>query len=482
LKGKLWVRIFIRIAAIFAAFVIILTCCNRWFLPGFFKSSEKKLLREQAHEIAALNLENRSEVAAHLSGISDRYNFEVEIFNERGEVLFTSYGSQIIDFHYKDNPGLMMNHKKLEVLESETEADGSVFETALDRHTHTEYLIYRSDMGGGVYAELRVQTGLLENSADIAERFIGIIALFCLAAALVWTYFSARRISRPISEMSEITRSMANLSFDKKVNVDSSDEIGQLGGAVNELSEKLSATLIDLQKSNAQLRNEIELERSLDSMRRGFVANVSHELKTPISIISGYAEGLKLDINPEAREKYCDTIIDESNRMNKLVLSLLELSKYESGQVPLKIESFSLSSLAREMAKKIFNDAKIELILPEGEYIAFADPLQIEQVIKSLLENAKSHTPEGGCVEVKILDGEEYTLEIHNSGSHIDEEKMPQIWQSFFRGEESHKREESRFGLGLSIVSAICRMHGKDCGVYNTESGVCFWVNIDKAK
>ncbi len=481
MKGKLWIRIFLRIAIIFAVFFIVLTCANRLFLPQFFLSSEKRLLREHADTLCALDISDNTAIAAHLAEISDAHNFEVEIYNNRGEVLYTSYGSQIIDFYYKGNHGLSMNHKKLEVKKTEHLKDGSVFETAIDKHTKTEYLIYRTTMGGGINAELRVQTGLLKNSAQIAERFIGLVALACLFAALIWTYFSARKISRPISEMSEITESMAALSFDRKVKIDSGDEIGRLGSSINLLSERLSTTLSDLQKSNAQLRDEIELERQLDSMRRGFVANVSHELKTPISIISGYAEGLKLDINPASRESYCDTIIDESERMNRLVLSLLELSKYESGQIPLKKEIFSLSDMAKNLSERIFADSAVTLSLPNEEHLTNADPMQIEQVLKSLLENAKSHTPQGGTVCVNISEQDNaLRTEVHNSGSAVSEEQMPKLWQSFYRGEESHKREQSRFGLGLSIVSAICKMHGHSCGVYNTKSGVCFWFETDK--
>lgn len=477
---KLWVRIFLQIAAIFAVFVIVLTVSNRIFLVGFYESSEKRLLREQGEYISSLNFEDGTLVVDTLSSISDSYNFEVEIFNDRGMVLYTSYGSQMLEFYYKDNPGLSMNHKFLRPTESETLSNGSVFERATDEYTETEYLIYRTALGGGINAELRVQTALLHNSAEVAEQFTAIIAIICLLLSLLWVIFSARRISRPISEMSEITRDMANLKFDRKVMDTTNDEIGMLGRSVNELSENLSATLLDLQDKNNKLRDEIELERQLDSMRRGFIANVSHELKTPISIIEGYAEGLKMNINPESRDSYCDTIIDESKRMNRLVLSLLELSRYESGQIPLNKENFSISTLAREMCERIFRNTPVSVCVCEEEILCHADRAQIEQVFKSILENAKSHTPENGEIKIafSLNDGAVRT-EIYNTGSQIDSDKMPQIWQSFYRGDQSHKREENRFGLGLSIVSAICKMHGRSCGVFNTENGVCFWFETD---
>ena len=218
-------------------------------------------------------------------------------------------------------------------------------------------------------------------------------------------------------------------------------------------------------------------------MRRGFVANVSHELKTPIAIISGYAEGLKLNINEESKEEYCNTIIDESRRMNRLVLSILELSRYESGQMPLNRSDFDVSQMTDDMLRRIFANKNInaENRLTKGLLIN-ADPMQTEQVLKSYLENAASHTPDGGSVTVSASESDgNVRISVTNTGSHIPEELMPQIWQSFFRGDTSHKRESSRFGLGLSIVSAIMKMHNSSCGVYNTENGVCFWFEAKAA-
>jgi len=248
------------------------------------------------------------------------------------------------------------------------------------------------------------------------------------------------------------------------------------------LSGSLSLALADLKATNEKLKSDIELERQLDVMRRGFVANVSHELKTPISIISGYAEGLKLNINAESKEAYCNTIIEESQRMNRLVLGILELSRYESGQIPINKRRFDISVMASDMLERIFKGKNITAIcgIPENTFV-FADEMQIEQVLKSLLENAAAHTDDNGRVQVFMeeLDGK-IKITVSNTGSHISDELMPQIWQSFFRGDKSHKRESSRFGLGLSIVAAIMKHHGNRCGVCNTEDGVNFWFEVEK--
>lgn len=483
MRKKLWFRIFMRIAAIFAGFVLILTVSNRIFLVRFFETTEKNYLVEQGKAIKALDFDNSGEVLEALSKMGERYNFEAEIYTLNGKVLYTSYGSQMMDFYYNGNPTFSMNHKKLKVVESEKRADNSVIERAVDTHTDTEYLIYRLSLSEGLNAELRVQTSLLQNSADVANRFITVVAAVCLVLALIWTMLSVKRFSTPITQMSCITRDMADLKFERTVSITSDDEIGELARSINEMSQKLSTTLEDLRRSNAKLRDEIELERRLDVMRKGFVANVSHELKTPISIIRGYAEGLKLNINSESREGYCDTIIDESERMNRLVLGLLQLSKYESGQAPLNREPFSLLETARDMCGRIFKDSDVSVILPDSDVIVFDDKLQVEQLYKSILENARAHVNASGRVEVRFLpDGEKTAVQIFNTGSHIAPEQMPQIWQSFYRGEKSHKREQTRFGLGLSIVSAVSRMRGEKCGVFNTDSGICFWFTVQNEK
>ena len=168
------------------------------------------------------------------------------------------------------------------------------------------------------------------------------VSVICFLLSIIWVLIFARQFSRPIAEMNEITEDMAKLNFNRKLKIDRQDEIGQLASSVNALSESLNTALTELTETNAKLRDDIEEERRLDAMRRGFVANVSHELKTPIAIISGYAEGLKLNINEESKEEYCNTIIDESRRMNRLVLSILELSRYESGQIPINRSDFDI--------------------------------------------------------------------------------------------------------------------------------------------
>lgn len=484
LKNKLWFNIFIRIAIIFTVFVFILCLCNVGLLVNFFSYKEKNALKEQLLVVEKLDFDNSREVIETLTHINDKYNFDVEVYRPDGYIVYTTHGSQMMDFFHQNNNKFSMAHDEMETIKSEQLGNGIVFETAVRRFDKNEFLLCRKQVSDSLFAEIRVQQQLIANSAAVANEFIIIISAVCFVISIVWVFVFARQFSKPIAEMSKITGDMAQLKFGRRLNIDRSDEIGELAQSINHLSGSLSVALEDLKNTNEKLRSDIELERQLDVMRRGFVANVSHELKTPISIISGYAEGLKLNINAESKEAYCNTIIEESQRMNKLVLSILELSRYESGQIPLKKQNFDVSVMAGEMAERIFAGKGIKVYnnIPRNT-IVFADELHIEQVLKSLLENALAHTVSGGEVTIGIAPaGEKYRVSVYNSGSHIDEELMPQIWQSFFRGDKSHKRESSRFGLGLSIVTAIMKLHGNSCGVFNTENGVCFWFELEKAE
>lgn len=483
LKNKLWFNIFIRIAAIFAAFVLILTVANITLLTEFFSLKEKNSLIEQTQHLSKLDINNKSEIVKRLTHINREYNFDVEIYDSTGKILYTTHGRQMMDFFLQNNQQLAMNHEEMRPIKSEKIDDSITFKRAIRRFDNSEYLLCTKEIEENVFVEVRIEQKLIANSAAIANEFITIISFAFLCLALIWVFIFARKFSKPIGEMNRITKEMTQLNFSEKLNIATTDEIGQLAYSVNELSDSLSNSLENLQAANKKLQEDIELERQLDAMRRGFVANVSHELKTPISIISGYAEGLKLNVNSDSKEAYCNTIIEESQRMNKLVLSILQLSRYESGQIPLNLTEFSIDALAGDMLNRIFTttDIKTENQIPKNT-LCFADALQIEQVMKSLLENALAHTEKGGTVTVnsQLVDGC-HRIFVHNTGSHIENELMPQIWQSFYRGDKSHKREESRFGLGLSIVTAIMKLHGTKCGVFNTKNGVCFWFDVNAA-
>ena len=482
LKSKLWFNIFIRVAVIFIVFVTVLMLSNNILLSKFFLFRQKNILISQIKRFDDISISDSGAIKEELIDINESYNLDVEIFDELGNIEYTTRGSQMMEIFTDDRFSFPIRHEKLNVIKQESLLDGIVFEESINPMDNKEYLLCRKKIDSDYYVEIKIQKQFILSSAAAANEFISFIAVICLLASLVWIVLFARRFSKPILEMNEITRDMANLKFNRKIVVDRADEIGQLAVSVNEMSSSLSDTLNNLNLTNAKLRDEIELERELDKMRKTFVANVSHELKTPLAIISGYAEGLKLNVNTENRDEYCDTIIDESQRMNYLVLSILQLSKYESGSFPIEKEVFDISDMTNTLLSRVFINCnvKIQNNVPKNSLV-FADRTQIEQALNAYIENAKSHVNQGGEVIVSSEETDnKLRIYVYNSGSRIDPEKEAYIWQSFYRGDDSHKRDQTRFGLGLSIVSAIMKIHNSDFGVYNTSDGVVFWFEVNK--
>ncbi len=479
MKQKLWINLFIKIAVIFAVFVVLIFIANSSLLMHYFTFKQEGILIDNMHIISRIDPENSAVLDSVVWELKDNNNFDIEIYGPDGRIVYTTDGPGA-SLPGEGNFGVV--HEDYEIIKSKELSDKTVILTARSVLTGEDFLICRQEKSGMV-TELRTQLSLLQNSAYVAGEFIIIIAVVCFVASLVWVFFFTRKFSAPITEMSDITENMANLDFSRKVKVSRGDEIGKLGVSINNLSDKLDASLTELREANAKLRDEIELERSLDVMRKAFVANISHELKTPLSIISGYAEGLKLNINSDSKNEYCDIIIDETERMNRLVLSILKLSKYESAQSVRNPENFDLSVLAQDMLSRIF-EGKTNLVIsceiPENTEV-FADPSETEQILNAFLENAAAHVTDGGKIRVFCEEcGQSIKISVFNTGERIDPEIMPQIWQSFFRGDTSHSRSEGRFGLGLSIVAAISKSAGQSCGVYNTDDGVCFWFTLKR--
>ncbi len=487
MKRKLWINLFMKLAIIFIAFVVILTVANSTLLINYFTFKQENLLAERSKEISNMSYDDPESLENYIWELKDRYNFETELYDRKtGKIICTTRGAKLLDFFSSglENYGFDMNREKMDIISSKTLPDGAIIQKGASRMTKDQYLLC-SRTKGDIVTEVKIRISLLENSATVASEFISIIAAVCFVLSLIWVFVFARKFSAPISEMSSITEKMSELDFSKKVNVTRTDEIGLLGSSINNLSDKLDISLKELRETNEKLRGEIELERQLDVMRRGFVADVSHELKTPLSIISGYAEGLKLNINSASKEEYCNTIIDETERMNRLVLSILELSKYEGGGMKSIPEVFDISAVAEDMISRVFmgrKDVTAVCEIANGSMV-FADPTQTEQILKSFIENAASHVNENGMVRIFSAEsGKKLKVFVENTGSQIDPELMPRIWESFFRGDASHNRDQSRFGLGLSIVSAIIKSQGEECGVYNTENGVCFWFTCPLAE
>lgn len=361
-------------------------------------------------------------------------------------------------------------------------------QSSIDRITGEEYIEmwgYLKDESGFL---LRSPLESIRQNVLISNTFLTyiMIALILLSSVLVW-YFS-KRITDPILELAALSQRMANLDFEAKYVHGGEDEIGILGRNFNVMSDKLRQTVSELKNANYELRKDIEKKEKIETMRNEFLANVSHELKTPIALIQGYAEGLKEGISddPESRAFYCDVIMDEAAKMNQMVKNLLTLQQVEYGEEDVSFEQFDITELIRG----VIQSCEI-LISQKGTDVRFeqntpvyvwADQFKVEQVVRNYLSNALNHVSAENIIDIRVISRENHDkvkISVFNTGNQIPQEDIERIWDKFYKVDKARTREYGGNGIGLSIVKAIMDSFGQQYGVENYNNGVAFWFELD---
>ena len=342
---------------------------------------------------------------------------------------------------------------------------------------------------GGERVEINIQVSQISAAAkvDFLASFVMMMLTLIVALFVIWVYIS--RITRPITEMRDITDRMAKLDFSQRCPPTRLSEITDLGQSINQLSAALDEALTDLKARNLKLQEDIENERTIDALRQTFISGLSHELKTPIAIIQGYAEGAKMFYaagNAEAADRYCDIIGEEAGRMNSMIMKMLEITKYSSGAYEPQREDFALRGFTEEWFVR--NEAilkekgiRAENTVP-AEAFGNGDRLILSSVLNNYLSNAMSHVDGEKIIRVFCSDlGGVWRVAVFNTGAHIAAKDIDKIWDSFYRADKSLSRSQGRFGLGLAIVAAIQKLHGEAYGAENVENGVEFWFDVKKA-
>ncbi|MBC5627420.1 HAMP domain-containing histidine kinase [Clostridium sp. NSJ-6] len=328
----------------------------------------------------------------------------------------------------------------------------------------------------------------IQEAASVIKSFYFYLLICILFVAIILSNIYAKLISKPLIKINKVAEKMSNLDFNAKCDITSQDEIGSLANTLNFLSSNLENALDDLKDKNLKLENEIERERNLENMRKDFVTSVSHDLKTPIGIIGGYAEALKDDIvTGEDRKIYLETIIDEANKMNSLLNSMLDLSRLETDKATLELEDFNIVRLLQGMIKKFSleltnkNIAANFIALPPYAYVN-GDILKIEQVIQNILTNGIKYSPEGSNINISVVDqNDNFVISIENTGVNIPEKELENIFAKFYRLDKSGDRTKKSYGLGLSIVKRILDLHNSVYSINNTSDGVLFKFTLSKS-
>ena len=359
-----------------------------------------------------------------------------------------------------------------------------------DNFLNSDFLVLIGKLSDGSYIYLRSPLESVKESINISNTFLLNITAFLLVFSSALTYFISRGFTKPIRDLNEMTKKMSDLDFSEKYKVKTKDEIGMLGTSINSLSENLETKIKELNEANIELEKDIEETSKISEMRSQFVSDVSHELKTPIALIQGYAEGLveKVVTDEESINYYLKVILDEANKMNELTRGLLDLTNLEYGNKELNIQEFDITNLISSITKKneiLLKEKNISLDFDGSlHYDVLGDIFRIEQVVTNYLNNAIKNI--GGDRRIRIMVEEKnqdtVRVNVENTGKNIEEEDLARIWIRFYKVDSSRKRAEGGSGIGLSLVRAIMTQHGNDYGANNTERGVNFWFELNRKK
>ncbi|HDR7949525.1 TPA: HAMP domain-containing protein [Bacillus toyonensis] len=319
----------------------------------------------------------------------------------------------------------------------------------------------------------------------LKDYYVYALIIVFLVIILLSFYYS-KIIVKPLIKINRVTKKMANFDFSEKLPVTADDEIGGLSGSINTLSVNLKDRIDRLNVANTKLQQDIERERQLEKTRKEFISGVSHELKTPLSVIRSFAEGIQDGVSKDTTY-YTDVILEETENMNRLIVEMLELAKLESGTYKLEMTTFSIGELIQQIhTKLLFSMEEKQLqvdVDADTSIFVKANRSRIEQVVVNLLSNAIRYTPDGERIKVSVIETEDTVkVEIENTGNPIPEESLEKIWDRFYRLDASRSRHTGGTGLGLSIVKNILDLHHAKYGVYNTNNSVVFYFNLPNVK
>ncbi len=462
---------------------------NQFFMEKYYLSTKQKYLLKGYDEINQVIQKNETvndEAIKSIVSVCEKYGIIIIIVDTSDQIEFLYGNGEILQKRLVDiNFGLNPSDYKI-IKQTPDYIVGGCNLNQKSGNYENGYLEVSGFFNSNMIFLIRMPVESIHESVKISMQFYARIGLVVSFLGIVIAFLISKEFTKPILKLARISKEMSNLNFNIKYDEDADDEIGVLGNSMNELSDKLESTIIELKQANSDLMKDIEKKEEIDEMRKDFISNVSHELKTPIALIQGYAEGLNECVNDdeESREFYCSVIVDEANKMNKMVKSLLSLNRLEFGSNNIQYEKFDINMVIGGVLNSLdylIKQYEIQIDFSEtNERYVYADEFKIEEVITNYITNAIHYAT--GEKKIRITEeihDKTLRVSVFNTGNPIPESELKNIWVKFYKVDKARTREYGGSGIGLSIVKAIMKAHDKQCGVINHEDGVEFWFELD---
>lgn len=505
------------IYGIILAFIAGLILLNNTFLERYYIRNREASLIEAFYEVKEVDLDSTS-LAYEMQAIENDYNINVQILQQTDDFdpnyVWTDFDHvpDIYDRLYGDQFGIpsgilgrIIYDFNLQLLGTESSYATEV--NLISDDIYTAYLMdIQSEFNHGnentqmiglcivadqgnandIYYVMTITFQSVADSIRIFNSFTILVGVFFMVISFISMYFISYSFTNPILKINKIAEEISNLDFSNRVMINTDDEFGDLGDSINRMSSQLKENILELQRTNDKLVKEILQKTDIDKMRREFIASASHELKTPLSLIMGYSEALKLsDLDEVTRNEYLNIILDETNKMNRLVMDLLNLSQIESGKIETDIKDFNIGDLIQDTVNMfgiLIKERGIKLSLNIEDITVSSDYSQLQTVLTNFINNAINHI-EGGKeirVSVETAKNRGVRVSVFNTGKNIPDNELKQVWDSFYKIDKARTRSYGGQGLGLSICKTILDMLGYEYGIINQEDGVEFYFEISQ--
>ena len=471
---------------VMAGTILLCILINNLFLGQYYIRSKTQVIYDAYNIIsqgANSDAYGTAEFTEQLNDVCNIYNITVCIMDANSQMKYESVNggreleAQLIGYifgFYSDG--------EMKILD-----EGADYVIQRVSAGEDEYLEMYGRLNSGISFIMRTPIESIRESAKIANRFFAYVGIVGVFAGGIIVWFVSRKITQPILELNSISEQMVHLDFEAKYRGHAHNEIGLLGENINKLSASLEQSISELKTANNELQKDIEKKERIDEMRKEFLANVSHELKTPIALIQGYAEGLSEGVNDdsESRAFYCEVIMDEASKMNNMVKKLLTLNQLEFGNDLVSMERFDITSLVKNYIQSAAiltkqSGVTVEMEDYPGIYV-WADEYKTEEVFMNYFSNALNHCGGEKKIVVSLRETDNLVrVSVFNTGERIPEEAIPHLWEKFYKVDKARTREYGGSGVGLSIVKAIMESMNREFGVENCGNGVLFWFELER--
>lgn len=490
------VKLFYSLSAVIVCIITLLILMNSIILEAFYVYSKVNKVKEAYDNVNKLYSSHPSDLYERLKDEAAENGFEILVETQDNIISFASNENIVNIIDENQDIAHFTQSKK-----DRTNGNVAIIygeNNLIIKKISTNGLnciLLSGELDNGYKIYIQVPFASIQESVKISNNLLLIMGVIAIFIAGIVASFISRRFTKPIVQLNNIANKMSKLDFQEKYRLsDTEDEINELGNSINIMSDKLETTINQLRSSNSELERNIEEKSKIDEMRKQFISDVSHELKTPIALIQGYAEGLieNVNVDPESRKYYAEVILDESNKMDRLVKQLLELMKLEYGKRDFSNEKFDICELIREVIRKcnvMIEEKHSKIIFEEKEPIyVYADSFYIDQTFTNYITNAIKHVKEiNGTneIEIKLTINKKKNnvrISVYNTGATIPEEDLDKVWGRFYKVDESRNRQDGGSGIGLSLVKAVMNNYKQAYGVTNKQDGVEFYFDLELFK